>query len=241
MTNLSSYLICVLGISITIISYTCYCIITVNQTFGTMMSTKSNLTNISSTIQGDSDLTDLSDIFLSDDEANITNSRLATNNSQISFANNMQLTGTEQIQIKTNFSSKPFGLSTDYKIDRKPVVIIDNQSLNFEYPIDNNDEVSISDMLVSMRATIMVDNATTSDNDNIIQISIFSYPDNIAENSNGSTSYINSPNRLDYMEINGISYPNIKTMTVLDTEYGNGSLLAETTTDSIAVVTPGAN
>ena len=241
MTNLYLYLICVLGISITILSYSCYCTITVNQTFGTMISTESNFTSIPSTTQVDSNLTDLSDIFLSNEETNITNSRSTPNNSQISFANNMQLTGTEQIQIKTNFSAKPFGLSTDYKIDGKPVVIIGNQSLNFKYPIDNNDEVSITDMLVSMRATIKVDNATTSDNDNLIQISLFSYPDNIAENSNSSTSYTNSPNRLDYIEINGISYPNIKAIAVLDTASKNGNLLAETTSDSIAVVTPGAN
>ncbi len=143
---------------------------------------------------------------------------------QISFANNLQLTGTEQIQIKTNFSSKPFGLSTDYKIDDNPIVIIDNQSLDFEYPIDNNDEVSISDMFLSLRATIKVDNATTSNNDNIIQIIVSSYPENITENSNGSTSYVNSPNRLDYFEINGVGYPNIKATAILDIANRNGTL-----------------
>jgi hypothetical protein len=116
-------------------------------------------------------------------------------------------------------------------------VIIDNQSLDFEYPIDNNDEVSISDMLLSIRATIKVDNATTSNNDNIIQIIVSSYPENITENSNGSTSYVNSPNRLDYFEINGVGYPNIKATAILDTANGNGTLRAETTSDSIAAVT----
>ncbi len=198
---------------------------------------ESNLTNIPSTTQEDSNLTDLSDMFLSEEDASITNSSLTLNNSQISFANNMELTGTEQIQIKTNFSSKPFGLSTDYKIDDNPIVIIDDQSLEFEYPIDNNDEVSISDMLLSMRTTIKVHNATTSNNDNIIQIIVSSYPENITENSNGSTSYANNPNRLDYFEINGVGYPNINATAILDTAYGNGTLLAETTDDSIVAIT----
>jgi hypothetical protein len=126
-------------------------------------------------------------------------------------------------------------------IDNKPVVIINNQSLDFEYPIDNNDEVTISDMLVSMRATIKVDNATTSNNDNLIQISIFTYPENITENSDGSNSYINSPNRLEYIEINGISYPNIKAEAILGVANGNGTLRAETTDDSIATVVSTAN
>ncbi|MDQ2686141.1 MAG: hypothetical protein M3Y25_09915, partial [Thermoproteota archaeon] len=129
----------------------------------------------------------------------------------------------------------------DYMIDNKALVTINNQSLDFEYPIDNNDEVTISDMLVSMRATIKVDNATTSNNDNLIQISIFTYPENITENSDGSTSYINSPNRLEYIEINGISYPNIKAEAILNVANGNGTLRAETTDDSIATVVATSN
>jgi hypothetical protein len=70
--------------------------------------------------------------------------------------NNIQLTGTEQIHFETNFSSNPIGLSTDYKIDDNLILIIDDKSLDFEYPIDNNDEVSISGMLLYMRAIIKV-------------------------------------------------------------------------------------
>ena len=204
---------------------------------------ESNLTNLHSATQQDSSSTDLSEIFLSEEEeaADIANSTLTLNNSQVSFSNNMQLDGTEQIQIETNFFAKPFGLSTDYMIDNKPVVTINNQSLDFEYPIDNNDEVTISDMLVSMRATIKVDNATTSNNDNMIQISIFTYPENITENSDGSTSYINSPNRLEYIEINGIRYPNIKAEAILRVANGNSTLRAETTDDSIATVVATSN
>lgn len=236
MTKLSLSLNPMLGLSVTIFMLYCYCISTTNQTFGGAMFPESNVTNLPPTIQEDSRI-DLSDLFLSEEGASIANNSLTFNNSQISFSNNMQLTGTEQILIGANFSSKPFGLSTDYNIDGKPVVIINNQSLGFEYPIDNNDEVSISNMLISMRATIKVDNATTSDNNNNIQISIFSYPDNITENSDGSTSYTNSPNRLEYIELNGINYPNIKATAIVDNENSNGMLRAETTEDSIASTT----
>jgi hypothetical protein len=53
---------------------------------------ESNLTNIPYPTQEDSNLTDLSDMFLSEEEgeeASITNNSLTLNNSQISFANNM--------------------------------------------------------------------------------------------------------------------------------------------------------
>jgi hypothetical protein len=68
MTNLSLYLAYVLGISVTIFTYYCYCIITINQTFGAMMFPESNSTNIPSATQEGSNHTDLSDIFLSEEE-----------------------------------------------------------------------------------------------------------------------------------------------------------------------------
>jgi hypothetical protein len=86
MTNLSLYLAYVLGISFAIFTYYCYCIITINQTFGTMMFPETNLTNIPSATQEGSNLTDLSDMFLSEEEVSITNSISPLNNSQISFA-----------------------------------------------------------------------------------------------------------------------------------------------------------
>jgi hypothetical protein len=231
----------VLGLSVTIIiMYYCYSISTINQTFGSVMFPEPNSSDIIASTHSTQDepRNGLSDLFLSEEEgANIANSNLTFNNSQISFSNNMQLDGTEQIQVETNFSSKPFGLSTDYNIDGKPVIIINNQSLDFEYPIDNNDEVSISDMLISMRSTIKVDNTTTSDNNNNIQVSIFSYPDNITKNSDGSTTYANSPNRLEYIEINGVNYPNIKATAIVDIENNNGTLRSETTEDSVASIT----
>jgi hypothetical protein len=86
MTNLSLYLAYVLGISVAIFTYYCYCIITINQTFGTMIFPESSLTNIPSATQEGSNLTDLSDKFLSEEEVSITNSSSPLNNSQISFA-----------------------------------------------------------------------------------------------------------------------------------------------------------
>ena len=81
MTNLSLYLTYILGISVTTFTYYCYSIITVNQTFGTMMFPESNLTNIPSTTQEDSNLTDLSNMLLSEEEASIANSNSTLNNS----------------------------------------------------------------------------------------------------------------------------------------------------------------
>ncbi|CAN5856531.1 hypothetical protein BH23THE1_BH23THE1_26940 [soil metagenome] len=86
MTNLSLYLTCVLGISVIIFTYYCYCIITINQTFGTMMFPESNLTNIPSANQEGSNLTGLSDMFLSEEEVSITNSSSTLYDSEISFA-----------------------------------------------------------------------------------------------------------------------------------------------------------
>jgi hypothetical protein len=47
---------------------------------------ETNLTNIPSATQEGSNLTDLSDMFLSEEEVSITNSISPLNNSQISFA-----------------------------------------------------------------------------------------------------------------------------------------------------------
>lgn len=86
MTKLSLYLAYILGISVTIFTYYCYCIITINQTFGAMMFPESNLTDIPSATQEGSNHTDLSNMFLSEEEVSVTNSRWPLNNSQIRFA-----------------------------------------------------------------------------------------------------------------------------------------------------------
>ena len=120
MTNLTLSQTYVTGLIVTIFIFYCYCIYTINLAFGTVMFPETNLTNLPSPTQDNSNLTDLSDLFLSE-ESSIANNSLAFNNSQISFSNNMELAGTEQIRIETNFSSKPSGLLTDYNIDDKPV------------------------------------------------------------------------------------------------------------------------
>lgn len=44
-----------------------------------------------------------------------------------------------------------------------------------------------------------------------------------------------------YIEINGISYPNINATAILDPAYENGTLKTKTTTDSIDAVTGAVN
>jgi hypothetical protein len=68
----------------------------------------------------------------------------------LGYSNNIQLVGTEQIIITVNFSSKHIGRAADYKIEGKPLILIDNKTLIFEYSVDNNDEICISDMYMTM-------------------------------------------------------------------------------------------
>jgi len=59
---------------------------------------------------------------------------------------------------------------TDYNIIVKPTISIDGKPLDFEYPVDNNDEITLSDILMSMRASIKVNNKATPNNENSIYI-----------------------------------------------------------------------
>jgi hypothetical protein len=75
--------------------------------------------------------------------------------------NDTQLTGTENITLVANFSSKPVGLDTDYQITSKPLILINDVPLTYEYLNDTSDEITITDILISMRATVKLDNSTT--------------------------------------------------------------------------------
>jgi hypothetical protein len=46
--------------------------------------------------------------------------------------NDTQLTGTENITLFANFSSKPVGLDTDYQITSKPLILINDVPLTYE-------------------------------------------------------------------------------------------------------------
>jgi hypothetical protein len=151
------------------------------------------------------------------DQQNIAENLTSTNNTIVTTTNATQLSGTENVAVLANFNSKPMGLETDYAISEKPIILVDNTTLNYEYMNDPADEITISDMLVSLRASIKMDNSTTS---LPLQLRVFSNPTNITDNADGSSTYINDPTPLENMEIGGVIFSEIRTIA---TVYSNGT------------------
>lgn len=151
------------------------------------------------------------------DQQNITENLTNTNNTMVMTTNETQLSGTENVTVIANFSSKPLGLETDYAISEKPIILVDNTTLNYEYMNDPSDEITISDMLVSLRANIKLDNSTTS---LPLQLRVFSNPTNITENADGSSTYINDPTPLENLEIGGVIFSETRTIA---TVYSNST------------------
>lgn len=160
------------------------------------------------------------------DQQNITENLTNTNDTMVAATNETQLLGTENVAVIANFSSKPLGLATDYAISEKPVILVDNTTLNYEYMNDTSDEITISDLLVSMRASIKLDNSTTS---LPLQLRVFSNPTNITENADGSRTYINDPTPLENLEIGGVIFPETRTIAKV---YPNGTGTLNSTTTS---------
>jgi hypothetical protein len=134
---------------------------------------------------------------------NTTDSTIADNG----LTNITHLSGNEKVYIAANFTSKPNTFQSDYNITGKPIISIDGKPLDFEYPVDNNDEITLSDILMSMRASIKVNNNATPNNENSIhQIRVFSNPDNITEYPNGTKTYVNSPNKIEHIDLDGTFY-----------------------------------
>ncbi|MDR4489476.1 MAG: hypothetical protein R2685_01045 [Candidatus Nitrosocosmicus sp.] len=149
---------------------------------------------------------------------NLTN----TNNTVVMTTNETQLSGTENVTVIANFTSKPMGLETDYAISEKPLILVDNTSLNYQYMNDPSDEITISDMLISLRANIKLDNSSTS---LPVQLRMFSNPTNVTENADGSRTYINNPTVIENLEIGGVIYSEIRTIATVYTN-GMGTLNA---------------
>ena len=80
-----------------------------------------------------------------------------------------------------------------------------------------SDEITISDMLVSLRANIKLDNSITS---SPLQLRIFSNPTNVTENADGSRTYINNPTIIENLEIGGVIFSESRTIA---TVYKNGT------------------
>ena len=132
--------------------------------------------------------------------------------------NDTQLTGTENITLVANFSSKPTGLETDYQITDKPLVLINDVPLTYEYLNDTSDEITITDILISMRATVVLDNSTISALP--VYLKVFSNPVNTTQNADGSRTIINSPNLVENIEIGGVIFSDASTNIKL---YPNGT------------------
>jgi hypothetical protein len=151
------------------------------------------------------------------DQQNTTGNLTVTNTTLVMTTNGTQLSGTENVTVSANFSSKPFGLETDYSISGKPIIIVNDVPLNYEYMNDPADEVTVSDMLVALRASIKLDNSTASLPE---QLRIFSNPSNVTENSDGSRTYINDATTIDNLEIAGVIFSE---STTIATIYPNGT------------------
>jgi hypothetical protein len=151
------------------------------------------------------------------DQQNITENLTNTNNTMTMTTNETQLSGTENVTVIASFASKPLGLETDYAISEKPIILVDNTTLNYEYMNDPSDEITISDMLVSLRANIKLDNSTTS---LPLQLRVFSNPTNVTENADGSRTYINNPTPIENLEIGGVIFSETRTIA---TVYPNGT------------------
>lgn len=151
------------------------------------------------------------------DQQNITENLTSTNNTVVMTTNETQLAGTENVTILANFTSKPLGLETDYAISEKPIIIVNNAPLNYQYMNDPTDEVTITDMLISLRASIKLDN---SSNALPLQLRVFSNPTNVTENADGSRTYINDPTNIENMEIAGVIFSEARTTASI---YPNGT------------------
>ena len=173
--------------------------------------------NLSNSTLGLINNTPLSEQFATMD--NLTN-LTGTNGS---IVNDTQLTGTENVTLVVNFSSKPVGLETDYLIVGKPLVLVNGVPLTYEFLNDTSDEITITDILISMRATVKLDNSTTSALP--VYIKVFSNPVNTTQNADGSKTIINSPNLVENIEIGGVIFSDASTSVKLYPN-GTGSLRA---------------
>lgn len=136
------------------------------------------------------------------------------------------LSGDEKVSVFAKFLPKPIGLLNDYIIDGRPTILINDVPLDFEYPVDNNDDVTLSDILMSMKATIRISSSSSNDtlggddNDDIYEVRVFANPENVSESADGTKEYITGPNNVEHIQLHDTFYYNIVSEAVL---YKNGS------------------
>jgi|KBSMisStaDraftv2_1062788.scaffolds.fasta_scaffold162050_2 hypothetical protein len=144
--------------------------------------------------------------------------------SQISFAqqpvtlNITKLTGKEKIEISGNLEINA-ALKNFYKFTDKPLIEIDDQPLSFVYPVDNSDEVIVDYSLISITLTIKIPLSDTATK--ILHINLYSTPDTIKNNLNGSITYANKPNNLgDHINVGDIFYNNVTSTATVNGSKG---------------------
>jgi hypothetical protein len=145
------------------------------------------------------------------------------NSNDDDIINATQLSGDEKVSIYANFMPKPIGLPNDYAISGKPAISINDIPLDFEYPVDNNDDVTLSDILMSMKATIKVNlgsNGTDGGDDDAYQVRIFANPENVTEGPDGTKNYMTGPNPVEHIQLHDTFYYNIVSEAMV---YPNGS------------------
>jgi hypothetical protein len=137
------------------------------------------------------------------------------------------LSGGEKVSVFANFLPMPSGPLNDYAIDGKPTILINDVPLEFEYPVDNTDDVTLSDILMSMKATIRINSSSSSNetlggdnNNDIYQVRVFANPENVSESDDGTKEYITGPNNVEHIQLHNTFYYNIVSEAVL---YKNGS------------------
>ncbi len=216
-------LVLTLGMIVALYDYPIYA--QINNSSDTMtQTTPLELTNASSST-GMSTLSGLEQ-----DETNTIEDNVNSNNSSIDGDVNVnitQLSGDENVSISAKFLPKPVGLPYDYMIEGRPVISINGIPLDFEYPIDNNDDITLSEILMSMKATIRVNPSSLSngpDGDNTYQVRIFANPENVTEGSDGAKRYMTGPNPVEHIQLHDVFYYNIVSEAVV---YPNGSEFLE--------------
>ncbi|MGA7367797.1 MAG: hypothetical protein WBX01_01620 [Nitrososphaeraceae archaeon] len=122
-----------------------------------------------------------------------------------------QLTGNEKVEILANdiiLIGYPIP-DNYYDFKTKPIIKIDGQILDYEYPVDTNDNAVVEDTLVSISMTIKA--KVSPIESKVLDVSLYLNPDIIRDNPDGSKTYVNNPDSsIDEIDIGDNRYHNIK-------------------------------
>lgn len=166
-------------------------------------------------------------------------SGMTLSSSQISFAQQTEnntssaiditkLTGNENVEIGGNITKADFpGRENIYKFDEKPIIKINGQNLDYEYPVDTGDNAVVEDTLLSITMTTKVKLSETETK--VLDVGLISNPDIIKDNPDGSKTYTNKPNStVDHITIGDHYYSNISSTATINEDKTEGFIKAET-------------